>query len=474
MRFAEIEKNKERLIKLSLDIWRNPEGAYEESMASGWVAHLLEEEGFLVERGAGGLKTALKASYGKGSPVIGFLGEYDALPGLSQKAESTRSPIEGQTYGHGCGHNLIAAANVGAVLELKAQIESGKLKGTILYFGCPAEEVLTGKGVMAESGVFDGLDAAVSFHPMEANMTTTGNMQACNSVKFHFKGISAHAGSNPQDGRSALDAVELMDIGANYLREHVDEDVKFHYTITECGNAPNIVPESACVWYYIRAPKRELVEEVYGRLIKTAQGAALMTETEMTVEFLGGCYETLNNAVLAEVIHQAMTETIQEPWSEEETAYAARLNAYNKSLTQQMIKTYHLPQGTEVFSGVLPVQDTADKSSTDVGDVAHIVPTIFFTTACQNIGAAGHSWQITSCSGSTIGQKGMIYAAKILAEFGRKLLENPAIVEKAAEEFREKTAGKSYICPIPDEVIQKIKYSCMQGRPARCFEEIKE
>lgn len=474
MKFAEIEKNKERLIQLSLDIWKNPEGPYEEYQASSQIAELLEEKGFSVEREAGGIKTAIKASYGKGKPIIGFLGEYDALPGLSQRAESVHSPIEGQAYGHGCGHNLIAAANVGAVLELKAQIESEKMKGTIVYFGCPAEEALTGKGIMARSGVFDCLDAAVSFHPMEANMTTTGNMQACNSVKFHFKGVSAHAGSNPQDGRSALDAVELMDIGANYLREHVDEDVKFHYTITECGKAPNIVPESACVWYYIRASKRELVEEVYKRLIRIAQGAALMTETEMTIEFLGGCYETLNNSILADVIHKAMTATAQEPWSEEEIAYAARLNAYNKKLKQQMIEAYNLPHDTEIFSGVLPVLEVADKSSTDVGDVAHIVPTVFFTTACNNIGAPGHSWQITSCSGSTIGQKGMIYAAKVMAEFGRRLLRDPVIIEKATAEFREKMAGKSYICPIPDEIIQKIKYSHKHDCMDHCFVQIKE
>lgn len=456
-RFKEIEKNKQRLIQLSLDIWKNPEGPYEEHLASNKLAEFLEKEGFTVERKTGGIETAIKASYGKGSPVIGFLGEYDALPGLSQKAADARNPIDGQTYGHGCGHNLIAAANVGAVLELKAQLECGKLKGTVVYFGCPAEEVLTGKGVMAEAGVFDCLDAAVSFHPMEANMTTTGNMQACNSVKFHFKGISAHAGSNPQDGRSALDAVELMDIGANYLREHVDEDVKFHYMITECGNLPNIVPESACVWYYIRASRRELVEEIHKRLVKIAQGAALMTETEMKVEFLGGCYETLNNAVLAEVIYKSMIEIAQEPWSKEEIAFAAKLNAHTPRLKQQMIEEYGLPQDTEIFSGVLPVQEAAVKSSTDVGDVAHIVPTIFFTTACNNIGAAGHSWQITSCSGSKIGQKGMLYAARIMAEFGRKLLENPAIVERAAEEFKEQMGGRVYKCPIPDDVIQKIK-----------------
>lgn len=413
-RFKEIEKNKWKLIQLSLDIWKNPEGPYEEHLASNKLAEFLEKEGFTVERKTGGIETAIKASYGKGSPVIGFLGEYDALPGLSQKAEGVRNPIDDQTYGHGCGHNLIAAANVGAVLELKAQLECGKLKGTVVYFGCPAEEVLTGKGAMAEAGVFDCLDAAVSFHPMEANMTTIGNMQACNSVKFH-------------------------------------------YMITECGNLPNIVPESACVWYYIRTSRRELVEEIHKRLVKIAQGAALMTETEMKVEFLGGCYETLNNAVLAEVIYKSMIEIAQEPWSKEEIAFAAKLNADNPKLKQLMIEEYGLPQDTEIFSGVLPVQEAAVKSSTDVGDVAHIVPTIFFTTACNNIGAAGHSWQITSCSGSKIGQKGMLYAARIMAEFGRKLLENPAIVERAAEEFREKMGGRVYKCPIPDDVIQKIK-----------------
>lgn len=447
-----VEHNREEIVSLSRKIWSNPEGPYREYKASEWTGELLEKHGFYIEREAGGIKTALKAKYGFGHPVIGFLGEYDALPGLSQSVCAHPNPVQGQEYGHGCGHNLICAANAGAVISLKQIMEKEKLSGTIIFYGCPAEEVLTGKAFMARAGLFEELDAAFAFHPMDCNMATYGNMVAANTAKFHFKGISAHAASEPYNGRSALDAVELMDVGANYLREHVKPDVRIHYAITECGGVPNIVPDKAAVWYFVRASIREDVENVYQRLVKIAEGAALMTETELEVEFLGGCYDTLNNKVLENVIHKAMIEIPQEPWSMEEIAFASRLNSFYKKNKSARQKAYGLSEKVEIQEGVLPIQTEGDGSSSDVGDVAHIVPTAFFTTACNNIGAPGHNWQITACSGHSIGEKGMMYAAKILARAAAALMSEPELVIRAAEEFCLETSGRPYRCPLPPEL----------------------
>ncbi len=450
--YEAIDKNRSQLEKLSLDIWACPEGGYHEYNAQKWTAELLEKNGFTVELGAGEVPTAIKATWGSGKPVIGFLGEYDALPGLSQEVGTQQKAVEGQAYGQGCGHNLLGVGHVGAVLGMKAEMEEKGLKGTIIYFGCPAEELLTGKSFMARGHAFDGLDCAIAFHPGTANEVTMGNSLALNSVKFHFHGVTAHAGGDPHNGRSALDAVELTNVGANYLREHVTTDVRIHYTITEGGTAPNIVPDNATVWYYVRAPKRETVDEVYARLVKVAEGAAHMTETKLEIEFMGGCYQTLNNGVLVDLIHDCMVETPQEAWTAEELEFAQKLDEARPDQYATAIAGYGLPEGTHLHTGVLPVGVEGNFGSTDVGDVCYICPTVTFNTACENVGAPGHSWQITSCSGSSVGQKGMIYAAKAMALWGLKILEDPQILEKAQKEFTEKTGGKPYHCPIPADV----------------------
>lgn len=450
--FDAIDNHRSDLKTLSLNIWKTPEGGYHETYACKWTAELLQENGFNVEIGVGGVPTAIKATWGSGKPVIGFLGEYDALPGLSQELGTKQKPIDGQLYGQGCGHNLLGTAHVGAVLGLKEEMQANGTQGTIVFFGCPAEELLTGKSFMARGHAFDGLDCAIAFHPGTANEVTTGNSLALNSVKFHFHGITAHAGGDPHNGRSALDAVELTNVGANYLREHVTSDVRIHYVITEGGTAPNIVPDNATVWYYVRAPKRETVDEVYARLVKVAEGAAHMTETTVEIEFMGGCYQTMNNYVLADAVHECMTEIPQEAWSAEEIAFAKEINAARPELHAQMVKWCGLDADTQIHSGVLPVGSEGNFGSTDVGDVCYIAPTICFNTACYNIGAPGHSWQISSCSGSSIGQKGMIYAAKIMADFGLKILENPELLAAAKKEFDANTAGSPYNCPIPADV----------------------
>ncbi len=449
---ASVETVRQDMIDLSVAIWNNPEGPYEERTASRLCADLLEKNGFRTERAAGGIPTAVKARYGSGSPVIGFLGEYDALPGLAYEAADEPKPIPGKAYGHGCGHNLLGAANVGACLALKRVMEKENLPGTIVFYGCPAEEVLTGKPFMAREGLFDELDCAFAFHPMEANMTTYGNMVAANMAKFHFKGVSAHASADPWNGRSALDAVELMDIGANYLREHIKPGAKLHYMITECGTAPNIVPEKATVWYYVKGNERKDVEEVYARLVKIAEGAALMTETEVAVEFLGGCYNSLNNRTLEDLVHEKMTAIPQEPWTEAEIAFSKKLNEYYPQNRERRNASYGLPPETEIHSGVLPMLTYGDGSSSDIGDVAHICPTAFFTTACNNIGAPEHHWQITACAGNSIGQKGMVYGAKIMAAAAADVLQNPAILEAAKKDFLAETRGEKYRCPVPDSI----------------------
>ena len=285
---------------------------------------------------------------------------------------------------------------------------------------------------------------------MTLNEVTTGNSLALNSVKFHFKGITAHAGGDPHNGRSALDAVEITNVGCNYLREHVTTDVRMHYVITDGGTAPNIVPDYACVWYYVRAPRREVVEEVYARLIKVAEGAAHMTETKLEVEFMGGCYETMNNHVLVDLVHKNLKEAPQDEWSAEDIAFATKLNETTPHLHEAILKRINAPESMQIHTGVTEITDLGHSGSTDVGDVHHMAPGVFFTTACYNIGAPGHSWQITSCSGSPLGEKGMTYGARTMAKFGLDLIENPEVLEKAWKEFNESMGGRKYKCPIPE------------------------
>lgn len=446
-----IEEKKELLYDLAKKIWENPEIAYKEVKASKWTADFLEEQGFEVERKYTGVPTAIKASWGSGKPVIGFLGEYDALPGMSQKISTTKEPIVSDAPGQGCGHNLLGVAHVGAVLGMKKEMEEKNLKGTIIYYGCPAEEVLTGKGFMARGGAFKELDISMAWHPAARNKVSTGISTGLNSVKFHFKGQTAHAGGDPYNGRSALDALELMNVGAQYLREHVTDDVRIHYITIEGGVAPNIVPDKASSWYFVRALSRESVVDTYNRLLKIADGAAMMTETEVEVEFLGGCYNTLQNKVLVNLIQDTMQEVGVPDWTEEELKFAEELNKVSANYNK-IVKLGKIPKNMQIHNEIGPIVDENSYGSTDVGDVQHIAPGVMFYTATNNIGAAGHSWQITAATGSSIGEKGMLSAAKIMAVAGIKALEDPSIIEDAKAEFDKVMNGKTYICPITDDI----------------------
>ncbi|MEM0296542.1 MAG: amidohydrolase [Zestosphaera sp.] len=269
-----IEENAEGFVEIARKIWENPELGLQERFASDLQTRVLEENGFRIKRDIGGMPTAFIAEYGSGRPIIGVLGEYDALPGLSQKAKAQREPVREGAPGHGCGHNLLGTAGVAAAIAVKKLMEEGKISGTLRYYGCPAEETLVGKVYMAREGVYNDLDAVITWHPMLLNAAWTSSSLAMISVRFEFKGIPAHAAASPEMGRSALDAAELMNVGANYLREHVPEKVRIHYSILYGGKEPNIVPDKAVVWYYIRAPDPVLVEEVFERMKKIAQGAA--------------------------------------------------------------------------------------------------------------------------------------------------------------------------------------------------------
>ena len=452
--FEAMERAQKELEEASFKMWENPEGPYKEFMACDLTCEILEKYGFKVEKGLFGVPTSIRATWGSGHPAIGLLGEFDALPGLSQEISSEQKPIPNQTYGHGCGHNLLGLAHVGAAIGLKAEMEANNLPGTIVFYDCPAEEVLTGKGYMARGGAFKDIDLCIAFHPATTNTISTGSSNALNNVKFNFHGVTAHAGGDPHNGRSALDAVEIMNVGANYLREHVETDVRIHYTITHGGTAPNIVPDFASVWYYVRAPRREKVEDTYERLCKVAEGAAMITGTRVEIQYQGGCYNTLNNNVLAEVALEAMNEAPKPVYTTEEYEFAKRLNETKKENLEAIYKRFNIPAGTQIHEGTMPLQTIGGGGSTDVGDVQHMVPGIMIRTACYNIGAPGHSWQITACSGHSIGNKGMHYAARTMALFGLKVIKDPDIYKRAKEEFDNFMGEKKYVCPVtPDLVI---------------------
>jgi aminobenzoyl-glutamate utilization protein B len=446
-----IEQKADELKELSLKIWEHPEVAYEEVQASKWTADYLEANGFEVEREYAGVPTAIKASWGKGKPVIGLLGEYDALPGMSQKVKADKDPIKKGAPGQACGHNMLGVAHVGAALGIKKELEENNLEGTVIFYGCPAEEVLTGKVFMARNGAFRELDLSLAFHPGTENRLTTGRMVAMNSVKFHFHGVTAHAGGDPHNGRSALDGVELLNVSANYLREHVTDDVRIHYSITNGGPAPNIVPDYASVWYFVRALTRETVDDTYNRLVKAAKGAAMATETEVEIEFLGGCYNTLQNKELVNLVHDTMKDTELPSYTDEELEFAQKMNLTSPKY-KQMLAEGKAKEDIPIANYISPIAENNGFGSTDVGDVQHIAPGVMFTTATHNIAAPGHSWQITASSGSSYGQKGMLYASKVMAKAAMKAIKDPSIIEKAKEEFNEVMGNKEYECPIPKDV----------------------
>ncbi len=457
-----VESIQDKLIDVSDKIWRFAEVGFEEYKSSALLKSVLKENGFRVKEGVADMPTAFYATYGEKEPLIGILGEYDALPGLSQAAEPIRKPLEESAPGHGCGHNLLGTASLGAALVVKKAIEKGDVEGKIRYYGCPAEEVFNTKGYMIKHGLFDDVDITLSWHPAFFNMLLVMSNLAVNSVSFCFHGKTAHAAADPQNGRSALDAVELMNIGTNYLREHIIPDARLHYVITNGGEAPNVVPEQAEVWYFIRAPKRQQVEEIYTRVINIGKGAALMTGTEMELKFKSAMYNMSYNSVVKDVMNSNLKEIGPPKFNEKDIEFAIELRkslppdsmeGYLRFIPEKLIKLANAIMNQPLNKVIIPSigEGQISPGSTDVSDVSWVTPLAEFNVACQIMGTPGHSWQNVATGGMSIGHKGMLTAAKILALTALDFMNSPELVEKAWRQFKKDHKEKKYISPFPDD-----------------------
>lgn len=442
-----ILNQKAALEDIALKMYDDPEIAFNEVKACAWLCEALEANGFKVQKGPYGMPTAIRAEWGSGHPVIGLLAEYDALPGLSQTQNLYKDPAVAGGPGHGCGHNLLGVCTLAAAIGMKADLEKSGLSGTVVFYGCPAEEVLMGKTFMAREGAFRELDLAFAWHGNYTNMIILGQSGGLNSAVFHFTGRAAHA-SWAWNGRSALDAAELMNIGANYLREHMPPTSRIHYAYKEAGVAPNIVPDKASVWYYVRSQYRRQVDELYGRLCDIARGAALMTGTSVEIEFQGGCYNTMPNRVLADVFAEVYPLVPAPEYTEEELAIADALNRTRPEYDPKK------PPAEPIHTGFIydPDKYVISPGSSDVGDVEHIVPGIMVLNATQNILGVDHTWQTTCCAGNSIGLKGMLRGGIWMALAAARFYRDNSLVQKAWETFREDLDGETYSCPIPKEV----------------------
>lgn len=462
-----LDENQARFTDMSDQIWSNPELALKEFKSSRLQAEFFENEGFAITWDIGGLNTAFMAEWGQGKPIIGFIGEYDALPGLSQKAQPSKEPIEVDAPGHGCGHNLLGTGAVASAIAVQKWLKSSGTAGTVRYYGCPAEEKASGKVYMARDGAFDDLDAALNFHPSNINRPSKGTNVGVKAVYYRFYGRTAHAGGSPHEGRSALDAVELMNVGVNYMREHVKDDVRIHYIITEGGKAPNIVPEEAEVYYFIRAAKPDYLSEVEERVHKVAKGAAMMTETTVKIQSDDGCSAVLNNHYLADLQYQAMQIVGPISYSQDEIDFAQTINdafgGTNSDYIDDEIEFYKpTSEVKEIFERFrdkplmganFPAIDekVIATGSTDVGDLSRVVPVSMLRAACVPTGCPGHSWGNVAASGMSIGHKGMMHAAKIMALTAVELYTDPEHLVKIHQEFDRENRGKPYISPIPKD-----------------------
>ena len=419
---AEIEKK----MKETADyIFRHPEISEQEVQSSRALAAFLEEEGFALSWGIAGFETAFLAQWGQGKPIIGFLAEYDALPGMGQEVCSARRPSGGP--GHGCGHNLLGTACAGAACALKERMEKEGLSGTVRVYGCPAEETVIGKIRMNAEGVFDDLSAAVTWHPFDRNRVSYDIWQAQDIKNYKFYGTAAHASKHPEMGRSALDAAELMNVGVNYLREHVADDVRIHYTYTNTDGPANIVPAYASTNYFIRSSKWERTEDASERVDNCARGAALMTGTRVEIERVTCNKEMKVNRVLAETFYKEMCRIPAPSYTEEELKFAAEIS-----------EAAGFENGGVYFTGLEPLEDQPVPLAigTDVSDVSHTVPTVMLSAAAMCRGTPLHHWAATAQAGMSIGQKGMLYAAECMAAGAYRLVSEQELLEKAWEEFR--------------------------------------
>lgn len=457
--FDRIDEDEPRLMRIAQDLWENPELGLHENESAARLIETLSAEGFDTEQGVGGMPTAFVATYGNDDPTIGILGEYDALPGLSQNVTAEKDPIESGGPGHGCGHNLFGTAGVGAVVALKEAIEAGEIDGTVVFYGCPAEETLVGKTYMARAGVFDDLDTALTWHPGGLSTPRMGSSNALNSLMFTFEGVSAHAAGSPESGRSALDAVEMMNTGVEYMREHISDDARMHYVITEGGKAPNVIPAEATVWYFVRAPERAEVERNTEWLRDIAEAATMMTQTDVSERFLTGCYDYRANETVTGSILENMRGIGPIDYDKADYDFAADLRAtvpedqIDSQLSDVPDELYDEIRDEVLYPEPVEAYDHEQQShgSTEVGDVSWITPTGQFRGATWPVGTPGHSWQVVAANGD-FGQKGVTFAAKVLAGTAYDLLADEGLIDAARNEFNDEIGADAYETPLPPEV----------------------
>jgi aminobenzoyl-glutamate utilization protein B len=438
---ASIERHEAEIIALSDQVWGFAETALLETRSSKALADYAEKQGFAVERGVAGLPTAFVASYGEGRPIIGVLGEYDALPGLSQKAQPVKEALQAGAPGHGCGHNLLGTAALSAALAIKDLMAAGKLRGTIRFYGTPAEEAVGGKVYMAREGLFNYLDVCLTWHPDEKTRVCVDGSQAILEFIVEFYGKTAHAAADPWNGRSAVAGLEFFVTGLNRMREFVKPTVRMHYSIVKGGDVPNVVPAYAKLWCWLRDSKGAGVDQLLGRARRIAEGAAMMAEVESKLTVQGGDWETLVNLTGEKVMFENLQWLGPIQFTPEEQEFAKEIQR----------ATGIEPKGLDgsVQPWAAPKPDP-EGGSTDVGDVSWIVPTLSMNATTAPVDAPWHAWPVVACGGMSIGHKGLVYAAKVLATTMVDLFEDAKTLQAIQAEFREKTKGVVYKPFIPD------------------------
>ena len=433
-----INKHQKTFEKAAMQIWDWAEVGYQEYKSADLLKQELIANGFSITSGVAGIPTAFIAEYSNGGPVIGILGEYDALPGLMQTTSPFKEIKEGSSAGHACGHHLFGAASAWAAVAVKEWLEKTQAKGTIRFYGTPAEEGGSGKVYMVRAGLFDDVDAVLHWHPSSSNAANAESSNANKSAKFKFKGISAHAAGSPHKGRSALDGVEAMNMMVNMMREHIPQESRIHYVITKGGLAPNVIPDVAEVYYYVRNPRRQKVQEIFDWVVKAAEGAAMGTETSMTYEVMHGNYSKLPNDTLQRIMHKNLVARGGIKYSMQEQQFA-----------ETIYKTMVSP-GSKIGDqeNITPYKSSHTYGSTDVGDVSWVVPQAGLRTATWVPGTAGHSWQGVAAGGTSIGLKGTKLAAQVLADTAQDLFKNSSIIESANNEYEQRVGANFKYYPL--------------------------
>lgn len=431
---ASVDAQKPQMIATSDGIWEAAETSLEEFKSSKLLMDYARSNGFEVTENVADIPTAFMATYGSGRPIIGILGEFDANAGISQKRQPTREARVKDGAGHGCGHNLFGTASLGAAVAIKEQIEKGTLKGTVIFYGTPAEETIFAKVWMARAGVFDRLDVCMDWHPGDSNESGTQSSKALVDFRVKFFGSTSHASADPWNGKSAVDAMELYTTGLNYYREHILPTSRIHYQIEKAGNVVNVVPDYAQIWTRLRENNREKVDVLYERALNIAKGAALMTGTTYETKLISGIYEILVNRTGAEIMQKNMESLGEISYTDEEVAYA-----------NTILKEAGKPQ-VGIDGSIHPLKETlpAQGGSTDVGDVSQIVPTVRMSATTAASGGPWHSWAVVACTGMSIGHKGMLFASKALAMTMADFYKNPKLIQAVKKDFKDNKVNKTY------------------------------